>query len=280
MIIIADSGSTSTSWRIIDDEGNIKQESTAGLNPYYSSREEISQEIKSSFLSAFTETPVQLTLYGSGCESLEMRALLKEIFNNILNHASIEIQGDMLGAARATCGKDEGIVGILGTGSNSCHYNGTEITRNVDSLGFVMGDEGSGNHMGKKLLADYLRKSIPDDLAKEIDRRFALSRDDILKKVYKEERPSRFLAQFAKFIFQYRKSEYMSKLITNSFHSFFEEHVERYVDHKVLPCHLVGSIAFYFSDYVRMVAKEHDVRVQNILENPIAGLTLYHSEIQ
>ena len=279
MKIIADSGSTKTSWGIVSDSNEVTQESTIGLNPYYTSAEEIREELNRSFLPAMSESATELFLYGSGCESQEMKDLLAGIFAEYLPHASIIIEGDMLGAARATCMSDPGIVGILGTGSNSCYYDGTEITENVDSLGFIMGDEGSGNHMGRVLIADYLRKNLPQELEQKMDSLFTLTRDDILRKVYKEDRPSRFQAQFARFIFQNRKHPYMSKLIMFSLNRFFEEHITHYSNHKEVPCHLIGSISFYFSDYVRKAAKLHDVRIGKILEDPVAGLTLYHSQL-
>ena len=278
MIVIADSGSTKTAWRLVRD-GKVEQQSTGGLNPYFLGETEMEAELKKSFLSDLPSLE-GIYFYGSGCHSSQMKDRMTRHFQAVVNAKHIEIHDDLLGAARASCGQEKGIVGILGTGSNSCLYNGEWIETQVDSLGFILGDEGSGSYMGKRLMADYLRNSLPEEIREKLWKRYSFDRDMILQKVYKEEQPNRFLAQFGTFLLQNRKDPYIAKLISSSLDDYFEAHITRYDGFEDMDCHLVGSIAFYFNDHIRRSATRYGVRVKNILENPIAGLTLYHSQLE
>jgi N-acetylglucosamine kinase-like BadF-type ATPase len=192
--------------------------------------------------------------------------------------ADIEVGWDLLAAARALCGHEPGIACILGTGSNSCSYDGEKITDNVANLGWILADEGSGTYMGKRLIFDYFRKEMPESLAKQFHARFSWSREEVLEKVYQQEKPGAFLASFAKFIFQHLKEPYCYQLAYQSFTDFFENNVMKYENYKNLKVHFTGSIGFYFSDVVRQVANDKGITVKNILEGPIAGLTLYHQK--
>ena len=165
----------------------------------------------------------------------------------------------------------------MGTGSNSCLYDGKNIIDNVANLGWILADEGSGANIGRKFLVDYLRKKMPLPLAEQFQKRFPLTREQFLEKVYQEEKPSAFLASFMKFIFQHLKERYCYELMYNSFAEFYENNVMQYPDYKNLKVHFTGSIAFYFSDILRQVANDKGITVKNILEGPIAGLTLYHT---
>src|SRR5690606_30507176 len=158
----------------------------------------------------------------------------------------------------------------------SCLYNGNEIIGNVANLGWILADEGSGASIGKKFLIDYLRGKLPNDLALSFKKRFPLSREEFLEKIYQQERPSTFLGSFSKFIFQHLKEPYCYQLVYDSFSEFYENNVMQYADYKKLKVHFTGSIAFYFSDLLRQVANDKGITVRNILEGPIAGLTLYH----
>lgn len=278
MIIIADSGSTKTAWRILQNETKIEQATGLGLNPYYLSSERILEEIDTGFLKDYKNAEFQLFFYGSGCASQEKKKLMKDLFQSVLKNAQIEIYDDMLGAARATCNKEEGITCILGTGSNSCFYDGENVVKNIPSSGFILGDEGSGSFMGKVLMGDFIRGSMPEKISDKLLKRFELNRDMILDNVYHQPQANKFLAQFGKFIFQNLKDPYCSKLVVDTFDQFFVKYVMNYERYNEVNVHFVGSIAFYFSDLLRKTAKKHGIRVKNILENPIAGLTLYHQK--
>lgn len=203
---------------------------------------------------------------------------IKSAFLEFFPEAQIEIGWDLLAAARALCGYEPGIACIMGTGSNSCLYDGEKIIGNVANLGWILADEGSGANIGRKFLVDYLRGVMPENLRKQFHERFPLSREEFLEKVYQQERPSAFLASFTKFIFQHLKEPYCYKLIYNSFSEFYENNVMKYENFRNLKVHFTGSIAFYFSDILRQVANDKGITVKNILEGPIAGLTLYHQK--
>jgi N-acetylglucosamine kinase-like BadF-type ATPase len=164
----------------------------------------------------------------------------------------------------------------MGTGSNSCLYDGKKIVDNIANLGWILADEGSGANIGRKFLVDYLRNKLPEGIARQFHERFPLTREEFLEKVYQQERPSAFLASFTKFIFQHLNDAYCYKLIYNSFAEFYENNVMQYKNYQNLKVHFTGSISFYFSDVLRQVANDKGITVKNILEGPIAGLTLYH----
>ena len=204
--------------------------------------------------------------------------IIKNAFLEFFPKAQIEIGWDLLAAARALCGREPGIACIMGTGSNSCLYDGEQIVGNVANLGWILADEGSGANIGRKFLVDYLRENMPQGLRKQFYERFPFTREEFLERVYQQERPSAFLASFTKFIFQHLKEPYCYQLVYNSFSEFYENNVMKYENYKNLKVHFTGSIAFYFSDILRQVANDKGITVKNILEGPIAGLTLYHQK--
>jgi N-acetylglucosamine kinase-like BadF-type ATPase len=202
--------------------------------------------------------------------------VIKSAFLEFFPEAHIEIGWDLLAAARALCGHEPGIACIMGTGSNSCLYDGEKIIGNVANLGWILADEGSGANIGRKFLVDYLRERMPENIAEHFRKRFPFSREEFLEKVYQQEKPSAFLASFAKFIFQHLNDRYCYELIYDSFSEFYENNVMKYPGYQDLKVHFTGSISFYFSDILRQVANDKGITVKNILEGPIAGLTLYH----
>lgn len=280
MILIADSGGSKTDWRLILKDGSIDQASAAGFNPYYQPIEDLKKHVQDILLPRIQEDDVvdQIYFYGAGVSSVKNQLTIKSAFLEFFPEAQIEIGWDLLAAARALCGKEPGIACIMGTGSNSCLYDGKNIIDNVANLGWILADEGSGANIGRKFLVDYLRNKLPDTLAKQFYARFPLSREEFLEKVYQQEKPSAFLASFAKFIFQHLKERYCYELIYSSFAEFYENNVMKYKNYENLKVHFTGSIAFYFSDILRQVANDKGITVKNILEGPIAGLTLYHTQ--
>lgn len=279
MILIADSGGSKTDWRLVSNDGKIEQASAPGFNPYYQPIEDLKKNVSDILLPLIgSDEPVDaIYFYGAGVSSEKNQLTIKDAFLTFFPDAEIEIGWDLLAAARALCGKEPGIACIMGTGSNSCLYDGKEIIDNVANLGWILADEGSGANIGKKFLVDYLRKKLPEQLAAQFHKRFPLTREQFLEKVYQEEKPSAFLASFMKFIFQHLKEPYCYELIYQSFAEFYENNVMKYENYKNLKVHFTGSIAFYFSDILRQVANDKGITVKNILEGPIAGLTLYHT---
>lgn len=277
MILIADSGGSKTDWRLIQKDGSIGQASAPGFNPYYQPIEDLKKNVQEILLPKINADPVQkIFFYGAGVSSVKNQLTIKSAFLEFFPEAQIEIGWDLLAAARALCGHEPGIACIMGTGSNSCLYDGEKIIGNVANLGWILADEGSGANIGRKFLVDYLRKVMPEKLADQFHARFPLSREEFLEKVYQQEKPSAFLASFAKFIFQHLDDPYCYKLIYDSFAEFYENNVMKYDNYQNLKVHFTGSIAFYFSDILRQVANDKGITVKNILEGPIAGLTLFH----
>jgi glucosamine kinase len=280
MILIADSGGSKTDWRLILRNGSIDQASAPGFNPYYQPIEDLKKNVQDILLPKIPGEEVvdHIYFYGAGVSSVKNQLTIKSAFLEYFPEAQIEIGWDLLAAARALCGKEPGIACIMGTGSNSCLYDGKNIIDNVANLGWILADEGSGANIGRKFLVDYLRNKLPETLAKQFHARFPLTREEFLEKVYQQEKPSAFLASFAKFIFQHLKERYCYELIYGSFAEFYENNVMKYENYQNLKVHFTGSIAFYFSDILRQVANDKGITVKNILEGPIAGLTLYHTQ--
>jgi len=278
MILIADSGGSKTDWRFIQKDGSIGQTNAHGFNAYYQPVDDLKRNIRDSVLPIVKETVSKIFFYGSGVSSVKNQVAIKNAFMEFFPEAQIEIGWDLLAAARALCGHEPGIACIMGTGSNSCLYDGEKITDNVANLGWVLADEGSGADLGKKFLVDYLRKKMPEKISELFHARFPFSREEFLEKIYQEQKPNTFLASFAKFIFQHLKEPYCYQLIYSSFAEFYENNVMKYENYQNLKVHFTGSIAFYFSDVLRQVANDKGITVKNILESPIAGLTLYHQK--
>jgi glucosamine kinase len=280
MILIADSGGSKTDWRLVLKNGKIEQASSPGFNPYYQPIEDLNKIVQGILLPKIPASEVvrEIYFYGAGVSSEKNQLTIKNAFLDFFPKAQIEIGWDLLAAARALCGNEPGIACIMGTGSNSCSYDGKNIIDNVANLGWILADEGSGANIGRKFLVDYLRKKLPDGLSKQFHARFPYTREEFLEKVYQEEKPSAFLASFAKFIFQHLKEPYCYQLIYSSFAEFYENNVMKYENYQNLKVHFSGSIAFYFSDILRQVANDKGIIVKNILEGPIAGLTLYHTQ--
>jgi N-acetylglucosamine kinase-like BadF-type ATPase len=276
MIIIADSGGSKTDWRLIQQSGAIEQASAPGFNPYYQPIDDLKDNVKELLLPKIKENVNKIFFYGAGVSSEKNQEAIKDAFMEFFPAAHIEIGWDLLAAARALCGHEPGIACIMGTGSNSCLYDGKEIVGNVANLGWILADEGSGANIGRKFLVAYLRQTMPEGLRKQFHVLFPFSREEFLERVYQQERPSAFLAGFAKFISQHLKDPYCYKLVYDSFAEFYENNVMKYENYQRLKVHFVGSIAYYFSDILRQVAQDKGITVKNILEGPIAGLTLFH----
>jgi N-acetylglucosamine kinase-like BadF-type ATPase len=278
MILIADSGSSKTDWRILEKDGTIGQASGPGFNPYYQPADDLRTGIRESLIPKVTADISRIFFYGSGVSSEKNQVAVKSVLNEFFPKAKVEIGWDLLAAARALCGQEQGIACILGTGSNSCYYDGNGITANVANLGWILADEGSGAYLGKKLIVDYLRKKMPEPIAVHFHSRFPWTREEILERIYQQEKPSTFLASFTKFIFQHLKDPYCYQLVYDGFEKFYKNNVMRYDNYQLVKIHFTGSVAFYFSNILRQVGNDKGVSVKNILEGPISGLALYHQK--
>jgi N-acetylglucosamine kinase-like BadF-type ATPase len=280
MILIADSGSTKTDWRLIDDNKQIHQYATQGISPYFQTSEEIAAMLKSELLSQITIplTKLEINYFGTGCANDEKKSVVVEALNNNFKDAVVNVDSDMLGAARALCGKEVGIASILGTGSNTCYYNGTSIYSATPSLGYLLGDEGSGAHIGKTFIQAFLNNELPENIKNNFLSRNNITQAIILDNVYKKPYPNRYLASFSKFVFQNIKEQYLTDMVVNCFQDFFDKHICKYPNHKEIPLNCVGSVAFYYSKIIKHVAENNKVVIGSVIESPIAALSLYYLE--
>ncbi|PKV62526.1 hypothetical protein [Pontibacter ramchanderi] len=280
MILIADSGSTKTDWRIIDAENQYEQVTTTGINPQYLDTDKIYSIFETELLPQLKERNISaIYYYGAGCSSPERNKRVEDALTRAFPSVPNYVDHDLLAAARALCGHKPGIACILGTGSNSCLYDGKNIIDNVTSLGFLMGDEGSGAYLGKLLIKAYMYRELPEELATSLTNRYNLTKNGILDAVYGSDIPSQYLATFAKFMHDKRKNPVIKEMIYENFEEFFERHVSKYEGFGELPVNFVGSIAFHFADTLKLVAKKYGCHIGVIISSPSEGLIKYHQEL-
>lgn len=279
MILIADSGASKSDWVLIDNSGEQMGFQLAGLNPYYLSTADTLKIISKEIIPFIESKKVeQLFFYGAGCSSVYKCMMLEEAFQQLFKNAEIQIESDLLGTARALFGKKEGIACILGTGSNSCYYDGEKIIKNVVSLGYFFGDEGSGAHMGKTFIKDYLMESLPENIHDAFKKEYNYTRDNILDAVYNLPFPNRFLASFCEFYADHVSKKYIFDLITNSFREFILNQLEKYDKLKGVPISFTGSVAYFFEPLLRQVCHEFGLKIEQIKRSPIHALAEYHRE--
>lgn len=276
MILIADSGSTKTDWCIVLNGTPIQRIGTKGLNPFFQSEEDIQRELTSTLLPQLPEgTLSAVYFYGAGCTPEKAPVVQQAIANSLPVTGTIKANSDMLGAAHGLCGHESGIVCILGTGSNSCFYNGKEIIDNVSPLGFILGDEGSGAVLGKLLVGDILKNQLPSTLKETFLKQFNLTGPDIIDRVYRQPFPNRFLASLSPFLAQHIEEPAIHSLVLNSFLAFLHRNVMQY-NYKQYPVHFIGSIAYYYKEILQEAIEQTDIKLGKILQSPMEGLIQYH----
>ncbi len=278
MILIADSGSSKTDWRVIHSDLRISQYRGIGFNPYYQSSAEMALLMKTDFLISLASEIKEIYFYGAGCSTDERRNDVSSALRTIFPNSIITIDHDLTAAAKSTCGHQAGIACILGTGSNSCDYDGIQIVDKRPSPGYFFGDEGGGGYVGRKLLKDFINDEMPLEIKQALIERFQLNSITIQENVYQKPFPNRYMASFCRFITEHKSNPYCYLLYYNSFQDFFKQHVMKYKDYTKKSVNFVGSIAFYNSDILRKAASDLQINVNLIIESPIAGLTLYHQE--
>ncbi len=278
MKIIADSGSTKTEWNLLLPDGTIQALYSTGLNPFFISSGKVTEIVQQTFSKINTELLKEVYFYGAGCSSLERCTIISSGLEHAFPKAEIKVEHDMLAAARALFGNKEGIAIILGTGSNSCVYDGKDITGNIPALGYILGDEGSGAFFGLQLIKDFLNNEMPETLVKKFKEQFLLDKEDILNAVYKQPFPNRYLAQFFPFCTKNQETGYIRQLIFNGFNLFFRRHILPYPDYQEYPLGCVGSVGFYLQDILQAVAKKYHLSILTIEKSPIKGLIEYHKK--
>ena len=278
MKLITDSGSTKVDWRAIRDDGTVVSILTEGINPVFQKKEYITDIFRLKLVPELGTGVKEVYFYGAGVVSAAISDVLAGCFKEVFPDSVCYAASDVLAAARALCGHSEGIACIMGTGSNSCFYDGHAIVKNVKAGGFILGDEASGGVLGRKLIADYIKGLLPEEIEKEFVSRYGLDYAGIVEKVYKQPLPSRFLASFSPFLNEFRNHPHIDRLLRTSFDEFFKRNIYQY-DYKNYKVNLVGSVAYYYQDILKEVAVRDGVAIGKILKSPIEGLVEYHKEL-
>lgn len=277
MILIADSGSTKTDWSVVEGGEVIQRLSTKGINPFFQSEEEICAEISTALVAQLVDNNFEsVYFYGAGCAFQDKIDMVHRAITSNLNVVgAVEVWSDMVAASRALCGSGSGIVCIMGTGSNSCYYNGSEIVSNVSPLGFILGDEGSGAVLGKLLVGDILKNQMTEGLKDKFLSQFNLTPADIIDRVYRKPFPNRFLASLSPFLAQNIEVPEVRAIVYDSFNAFLRRNVMQY-DYKNMSVNFVGSVAYYYKNVLAEVAAELNINIGAVVKSPMEGLILFH----
>ena len=278
MIVVVDSGSTKADWKMINGS-EVQSITTMGFNPVFHSEDAIYDELQESYVpEVATEKVQKVYYYGAGCWDNRLKSTVQKAMDRIFEHAEIEVHHDLLGAARATCGHDPGVSCIIGTGSNSCLYDGVDVIDNVTNLGYLLGDEGSGTHLGKRLIRAFFYWEMPKTLHQELESSLQGGKQSILDNVYNGEPPNVYLASFTKFMGDHQNHPFIQRILFDSFEQFIDRHVRKYRNHMSLPIHFIGSVAYYFKQTLSVILDARDMQMGNFIQKPIDELVRFHTE--
>ncbi len=280
MILIADSGATKTDWLAVEKDNTTHKYETAGINPYFLKPTEITEILEKELLPFLDGNRVEkVFFYGAGCSTEKKRFIIEEALENVFPAGRFEVYHDLLGAAHALFGNNPGIACILGTGSNSCYYDGNDIIENVTSLGYMFGDEGSGTSMGKKLITAFLKDQLSSELKKRFIDKYDLNVEKILDATYNKPKPNQFFSSFSWFLSENISDPFIKEIVLTSFDEFFENQAGKYSMINKVPIGFVGSISFVFEKLLKEVAKKRGLKIERIEKNPIDGLLRYYKNI-
>lgn len=280
MILIADSGSTKTSWALLNDNNPVEIYSTRGHNPYYYSGDELKDILQQELMTQIKHPDriTELYFYGSGCSSETNCTRVEQALQPLFINAKIKIHHDLFGAARALFHNEKGIACILGTGSNSCGWDGEQITDNVPSLGFMLADEGSGTTIGKNLLVGLLKGEADAEITKAFYNHYNLTFEKTLDLIYKTPEPNRFMASLTRFALKHIENVWCRKVVKHSLDDFITLNVKLYQGHEELPIAFTGSIAYHFKEILEEVCNDHGLNMGIVLKDPIKGLVKFHQK--
>lgn len=278
MLLIADGGSTKVDWVVLDDKKlEVIRITSEGLNPAILDLKELEVRLKGlSELMKFKEIIRRVRFYGAGCGTEKSVLLLRSVFLSFFKNAEVFVAEDMLGAVHAASGNNESIVCILGTGSNSCYYDGNVMFSNAPSLGYIIMDEASGNYFGKILLRDYFYKEMPESLRDLFREHFNLEVDFIKENLYANSSPNMYLANFSKFMFDHKEENYIREIIKEGFDVFLKKRVLSYNKNRNTPLYFIGSIAHYFRDMLEECAFNNNLKIKDVIQRPLDNLIKYH----
>ena len=278
-ILVADSGSTKTAW-IYSGRNKQEQFITGGANPFFRTTDDMIREWKESPVDRLQGKVAAVWFYAAGVINAERGLVIKNALQAFFPDAEISVESDLLAAAHATLGDNSGIACILGTGSNSCQYNGKKITAHVPPLGFILGDEGSGAVLGRQLVGDFLKKTMPAHLRELFSTNYPLEYADFLNRVYRQEKPNKFLAQFTPFLKDNIGQTYCSNLVENAFSQFIIRNVTQYEGYKKQEICFAGSVAYHFQEQLKTVFLKKNLTLGKIVKEPLEGLLSYHMQQQ
>ena len=274
--LIADSGSTKTEWCLLNGK-SAKTFYTQGLSPYFLSAEQIEYIINEELKFKLKKTePEEIFFYGTGCSNADNVKLVKKAIQKVFTNATVSVDHDLMGAAKALCGHEKGVACILGTGSNSCYYNGKKIMKNSPGLGYVLGDEGSGAYLGRKVIQYFLYNTFDADLMDRFMAKYNTSSDEILTAVYKQPLPNRYLASYAVFLAENRGHYMIENIIEDGFNDFFFNHIYKYRESWTMPIHFTGSVAYGFKDVLKDMCSSYELQLGKVIKKPMDGLVKFH----
>jgi len=275
MILLADSGSTKTDWLVADDFGETRRFQTSGINPFFRTTEDIVNELAPVF--KLHHLPVEeIFFYGAGVVNEEKAEVIKQAMRQLFGDVRCEVASDVLGAARAVCGNTAGIACILGTGANACYYDGEQVVKGIPPMGFILGDEASGAVLGRNLIGDYFKGVMPADLREKFYAQFGVEKDTVLERVYRTEKPNKYLATFTVFLSENIGESYCRDLLHMQFRAFIERNVLQLPESADHPVSFVGSIAHFFRDILKEELERQTLTLGTIQKGPIEALLAYH----
>ncbi|MEM7549659.1 MAG: ATPase [Bacteroidota bacterium] len=277
MILIANSGSTRCDWRILNGDQVAESFITVGFNPYFHHEGVISNTLQQHYqIIDHADSIEYLFFYGAGCSDKKYRILIERALQAVFKKAKIYVDHDLTAAAFSTYENRLSITCILGTGSNSCSFDGDIVREQVPALDFILGDEGSASHFGKRLLRDYLYDLLPEELSLELFEKYRLSKDEIIENVYRKPYPNVYLASFMPFIIEKSKDEYLSPIIREGLKEFLEIHVCSFPDYSDVKTHFIGSVSHAFQDELKSLSSELNIDMGKVIQYPIDNLVDYH----
>ena len=275
MILIADSGSTKCHWAYFNQKNhNLDFFKTLGLNPYFFSKSDILKELQKSDLNIISNDVKEIFFYGAGCSTDILKKNIKHALSTFFINANIYIYHDLIGACRATFKGKNNINCIIGTGSIACLYDGKNATPSIPSLGFILGDEGSGNYFGKKLLNLYFTQNLPSKIKAHFEEKYNIHYEDLLTNVYQNNRANSFLSSFFPFLLEHK---YFNKILNIGVEDFLKKHVFCIKDFHNYDINFIGSVAYYLKDIILEKSKQFNFSVGTFVQEPIMGLVKYHT---
>jgi glucosamine kinase len=273
--LIADSGATKAEWCLLNN-GKKKVLFTQGISPYFLNTQQVTELVRKELVTKIRVPIDEVFFYGTGCANPKNAKSITNALATVFPGAAITVNTDLMAAARAVCGREKGIACILGTGSNSCFYNGRKIVKNSPGLGYVLGDEASGAYLGKKVIQYYLYGTFDEDLRARFDASYVTTAAEILDNVYKKPLPNRYLASFTMFLAENRGHYMVENIIEDGLNDFFFQHLLKYAEVWKYPVNFVGSVAYGFKDVIQDLCASYEFELGKVLKNPMEGLIEYH----